>query len=231
MGPNARVGPTNGLLQLPRWVMAVPWAGATACGAGAALAAAFELPAPFYALFLAVTAGVAAAGLAGRLPPPWWFAVPFLCGLTALAPLALLLSPWRPDLWRRLREGVKGKWRRYVLISRHSEYVQAWAERRLGECKRCGACCKFIFRCPHYEELPDGRGNCRVFAAGSRLRPEQCARFPIDPIDLESVASVCSYSFPAAPAKAAARPNAPPLTIAFINDRGPRRLAELPADE
>lgn len=166
----------------------------------------------------------------GRLPPPWWFAVPFLCGVAALIPLVLLLHLWRPDLWRRLRDGVNGKWRRYALVTWHPEYVRAWAERRLGECNRCGACCNFIFRCPHYEELPDGSANCRVFAAGSRLRPEQCARFPIDPIDLESVADVCSYSFPTALRGRLPSAGAIPLSIARIQ-QDQSGAAQLPADD
>lgn len=186
------------------WVTSVPWVGAALAAVGLGFALAAGVPSVAYVAALIVVAGLAVAGFVGWLSPPWWFAIPALLGLACAAPVLLLLHPLRPEWWATLRDGVNGKWRRYVLVTWYPEYVREWAQRRLGDCNRCGACCKFVFQCPHYEELPGGTGKCRVFAAGSRLRPEQCARFPIDPLDLRGVADVCSYSFAPLPQRPAA---------------------------
>jgi hypothetical protein len=58
--------------------------------------------------------------------------------------------------------------------------MRASLARRLGECRRCGACCQLFRRCPHLE-ADKGLSACRLYG---RYRPPNCRQFPIDPRDL-----------------------------------------------
>jgi Fe-S-cluster containining protein len=58
--------------------------------------------------------------------------------------------------------------------------VKSKARRRMGECIRCGACCKLIFKCPALYYLPDGTAGCRYH----QIKPRMCRVFPIDERDL-----------------------------------------------
>jgi Fe-S-cluster containining protein len=58
--------------------------------------------------------------------------------------------------------------------------VRSKVERRRGECVRCGACCRLIFRCPALHYLPDGTAGCRYH----QIRPMNCRVFPLDERDL-----------------------------------------------
>jgi len=47
---------------------------------------------------------------------------------------------------------------------------------RTGECLRCGACCKFLVRCPFLRQS-DGKPDtlrCTAYA----IRPPQCRKYP-----------------------------------------------------
>ena len=81
--------------------------------------------------------------------------------------------------FQRLRLGW-GKLRRLYLINFNKGYVeQSIKERRLGECLRCGACCKLMFDCFFCTRgLPTG---CKIY----EVRPMSCRFFPIDERDLE----------------------------------------------
>ena len=75
----------------------------------------------------------------------------------------------------KLGEGW-GKLRRFCLCKFYARYVARSLARRRGECRRCGACCSIMFRCPHLR----GVNECAIH--GNRY--EQCERFPIDERDL-----------------------------------------------
>ncbi|MBS3732343.1 MAG: YkgJ family cysteine cluster protein [Desulfobacterales bacterium] len=86
-----------------------------------------------------------------------------------------------------------GKLRRLCLTTLAGRRARQRTSRRTGECKQCGTCCKFVFRCP----LLDENGLCKIYH--SRLRPEVCRRFPIDRRDVEEVrlssGRTCGYGF------------------------------------
>ena len=59
-------------------------------------------------------------------------------------------------------------------------YVRASVARRTGQCRRCGACCRLVWKC-HNLSYDNGLPVCRLYA---RYRPANCSQFPIDHHDL-----------------------------------------------
>jgi hypothetical protein len=90
-----------------------------------------------------------------------------------------------------------GKLRRQIQHKLQPMLVANYAERRLGECKRCSACCRLPFRCPWLIEGENGNdARCRWYD----LRPTVCRLFPITQEDIEDrnrimPQSPCGYSF------------------------------------
>lgn len=80
--------------------------------------------------------------------------------------------------WQRLRLGW-GKLRRQYLIRFQKDYVERQVRHeRMGECLRCGACCKLMFDCFFCTRgLPTG---CKIY----NVRPVACRFYPIDERDL-----------------------------------------------
>ena len=103
-------------------------------------------------------------------------------------------SPPRLTASQRLRL-LWGKVRRLYLGVFRRRYVRTNAERRRGECARCGACCALGYRC--WSLRGNGTGTeCRVHG----LRPMNCRIFPIDEHDLAdrdllNPAAPCGFSF------------------------------------
>ncbi|HEX9638969.1 MAG TPA: hypothetical protein VGB99_15670 [Acidobacteriota bacterium] len=89
-------------------------------------------------------------------------------------------------LKRRSRQGWS-KIRRFYLSNLRRELVDRKHMLRVGECHRCGHCCRILFRCPFLK----GNNECRIY--GSRF--EQCRNFPIEPRDIELLDGRCGYSF------------------------------------
>ena len=101
-----------------------------------------------------------------------------------------------PRLGLRLRMKLfYGKLRRLGLGVFGRGYVRRSIERRVGECRRCGACCKLAYRC-HLLRDTGGITECRLH----KWRPANCRLFPIDERDLADRDLVapdepCGYSF------------------------------------
>lgn len=72
-----------------------------------------------------------------------------------------------------------GKIRRFYYWALRKDYVVQSHARRRGECIRCGACCKLMFRCPWLDES-DALPTCRRH----ETRPMNCRVFPIDEADI-----------------------------------------------
>ena len=84
---------------------------------------------------------------------------------------------------RRMRSSMLqgwGKVRRFCLATLRPGLVRTRSSQRRGECIRCGACCRLIFKCPALYYLPDGSAGCRYH----QIRPRNCRVFPIDERDL-----------------------------------------------
>lgn len=95
----------------------------------------------------------------------------------------------------KLNQGV-GKLRRFALARMKEGYIAQMQHRRLGTCRRCGLCCRLLFKCPFLKTLTDG--TCRCMIHGQR--PANCKLFPIDERDLRERDWVdgkipCGYRF------------------------------------
>lgn len=83
------------------------------------------------------------------------------------------------------------KWRRFYLGNFRKDYIaQAIATTRGGECKRTGACCELIYRCPFLGKDIENKPYCRVYGD---LRPANCRNYPFDAIDSEI--DRCGFNF------------------------------------
>lgn len=90
-------------------------------------------------------------------------------------------------LWGKVRRLGLGLFRR--------GYVRRSAERRVGECRRCGGCCRLGYRCQFLRQGGD-LTECRIHG----WRPSNCRLFPIDERDLRDRDAVapdvpCGYRF------------------------------------
>ncbi|MFW5857127.1 MAG: hypothetical protein ACOCX4_04535 [Planctomycetota bacterium] len=99
----------------------------------------------------------------------------------------------------RMKQGV-GKVRRFTNGQFRRRHVRDKLALRRGECQRCGACCKLLFRCPLLVTHADGSTSCRIHDR----RPENCRIFPLDQRCINErnqlLPSVpCGYSFAAPP--------------------------------
>jgi hypothetical protein len=107
-------------------------------------------------------------------------------------------SPARPQTGRlrfRARQ-FAGKIRRFFRASIYTAGNEALLTARRGECTRCGACCKILFRCPFLVENPAGEpGNiysCSIY--GRHFN--QCRLYPLTAKDLlEIEEEECGYTF------------------------------------
>ena len=62
---------------------------------------------------------------------------------------------------------------------------------REGECRNCGACCKFLFKCPFL--ISDTNGSSKGICVIYELRPPQCRKYPRT--KSEKVHEPCGYCF------------------------------------
>lgn len=90
-----------------------------------------------------------------------------------------------------------GKARRFCYWTLRKDYVSRSHKRRKGECVRCGACCRLMFRCPWLDE-----SGSLPLCVRHETRPMNCRVYPIDEADLAdrdiiSPEKKCGYSFEA----------------------------------
>jgi len=107
--------------------------------------------------------------------------------------------------WSLVTLQLRGKMRRFVQAKFLNQDTEALLARRQGECNRCGACCKILFRCPFLGTDAEGQYTCRIY----EKRFAQCRLFPLHSRDLQELEGQCSYTFASeAPAAAAVVPPA-----------------------
>jgi uncharacterized protein len=102
----------------------------------------------------------------------------------------------------KLRQ-LTGKVRRFVQST--TQDTDSMVALRRGECDRCGACCKILFRCPFLAGDAQGNYSCRIY----EHRFGQCRLYPIQPRDMLEVEH-CSYTFVTEPIPIRVRPTAEP---------------------
>jgi Fe-S-cluster containining protein len=108
-----------------------------------------------------------------------------------------------PD-WTLATLQLRGKTRRFVQSTVLREDTDPLIAKREGDCNRCGACCKILFRCPFLGTDDEGQYTCRIY----KMRFSQCRLFPLRAADLREVQEDCSYTFEAESLSPA--PNAQP---------------------
>jgi Fe-S-cluster containining protein len=89
-----------------------------------------------------------------------------------------------------------GKVRRFIRANIYKKENEKLLGRRQGECTRCGACCKILFKCPFLIEdtlKEPGRVlySCSIYGK----YPNQCQLYPLVPKDLEEIEESCGYTF------------------------------------
>ncbi|MEW6057206.1 MAG: hypothetical protein AB1540_11385 [Bdellovibrionota bacterium] len=83
------------------------------------------------------------------------------------------------------------KLRRFYFSIFRKDYIrQSVAVNREGECHRCGACCKLIYRCPFLGHDAQDLPYCRIYGD---LRPGSCKNYPFDRVDSEI--EQCGFKF------------------------------------
>ena len=97
--------------------------------------------------------------------------------------------------WTLMTLQLKGKTRRFVQSTLLRQDPEPLLARRRGECNRCGACCKILFRCPFLGTDADGQYTCRIY----EKRFAQCRLYPLHAGDLCELEGQCTYTFEAAP--------------------------------
>ncbi|MHC4871675.1 MAG: hypothetical protein ACYTFY_07510 [Planctomycetota bacterium] len=75
----------------------------------------------------------------------------------------------------RVKQGI-GKVRRFASSKVRKSYVEEQLTRRKGDCLRCGACCRLLFKCPMLLKNKNGSTSCRIH----NRKPENCRIFPLN---------------------------------------------------
>jgi Fe-S-cluster containining protein len=109
--------------------------------------------------------------------------------------------------WALMALQLRGKTRRFVQSSLLKQDPAPLLARREGECNRCGACCKILFRCPFLGTDAEGQHTCRIYDE----RFAQCRLYPLRASDLRELEGECSYTFAPVPSAERARATAPAL--------------------
>jgi Fe-S-cluster containining protein len=109
--------------------------------------------------------------------------------------------------WTLMARQLRGKTRRFVQATFERQDLDALLAKRKGECNRCGACCKILFRCPFLGTDAEGHYTCRIY----EKRFSQCRLFPLHAADLLELQEQCSYTFDQASVPALAAEPKPAL--------------------
>ena len=89
-----------------------------------------------------------------------------------------------------------GKVRRFIRANIYKKENQTAAWPPQGECTRCGACCKILFKCPFLiEDTSKEPGQVQYSCSIYGKYPNQCQLYPLVPKDLEEIEEPCGYTF------------------------------------
>jgi Fe-S-cluster containining protein len=68
-------------------------------------------------------------------------------------------------------------------------YLRPIDETRTGRCTRCGACCKFMFKCP-FLGYSGGKAVCKI----NRFKMYTCSKYPLNAKE-HHTRDVCGFRF------------------------------------
>jgi len=89
-----------------------------------------------------------------------------------------------------------GKIRRFIRANIYTDENEKLLARREGECTRCGACCKILFKCPFLIEQRSPEAGKAIYTCGIYGQHfNQCRIYPLVPEDLEEIEEPCGYTF------------------------------------
>jgi hypothetical protein len=88
-----------------------------------------------------------------------------------------------------LTQGI-GKIRRFAISKTNKHYIDIMLKEREGSCKRCGKCCKILFKCP-FADYSKSTVECKIYES----RFLACRFFPIDKRCLKDVDYECGFTF------------------------------------
>lgn len=75
-------------------------------------------------------------------------------------------------------------------ITRLFVYLRPADKKREGACRRCGACCEFLMRCPFLRYNAAGLASCKIY----RFRPWACIKYPLSEKHHETK-EICGFWF------------------------------------
>ncbi len=110
--------------------------------------------------------------------------------------------------WTLMTLQLRGKTRRFVQTSLLRRDMAPQLAKRHGECNRCGACCKILFRCPFLTTDAEGKYSCRIY----QQRFASCRVYPVHAGELREIEGDCSYTFETQAAPQPATPLPEPAT-------------------
>jgi hypothetical protein len=113
--------------------------------------------------------------------------------------------------WTLVTLQLRGKTRRFIQSSVLRKDPAPLLAQRSGDCNRCGACCKILFRCPFLGTDAEGQYTCRIY----EKRFAQCRLFPLHAGDLLELQGECSCTFEAEPSRPGPREPSRPVPAAL----------------
>ena len=93
--------------------------------------------------------------------------------------------------WTLMTLQLRGKVRRFAQATFERQDTEALLAKRQGDCNRCGACCRILFKCPFLGSDAEGQYTCRIYDE----RFSQCRLYPLHAADLRELEEQCSYTF------------------------------------
>ena len=70
-------------------------------------------------------------------------------------------------------------------------YLKPRDKSRFGQCRRCGACCNFMYKCVFLNYDDEGNGVCRI----NKIKPYTCSKYPLN-WEEHHTKEVCGFKFP-----------------------------------
>jgi hypothetical protein len=75
-------------------------------------------------------------------------------------------------------------------IRRAFIYLKPVDKTRYGKCKRCGACCKFMYACPFLSYDENEKAVCKIY----RIRGYVCSKYPLSD-KYHETRDICGFRF------------------------------------
>ena len=105
--------------------------------------------------------------------------------------LILIIASHYTALPHEIRRFFGMKYNYYHKIRQLFVYLKPRDKSRYGECRRCGACCKFMADCIFLKYDGEGKAVCRI----QKFKFYTCTKYPLNKKE-HHTRDVCGYKFP-----------------------------------